>query len=289
MSDPGSQYLVFDPNPRVPSEPPPAGTCDCQFHISGDDRYKTREGAAYKSEGATYEAARKMHRTLGIERGIIVQSTVYATDHTIVIDALKDLGPSYRAIGVIDDTVSDSELQRLHDAGVRGVRFSFRARLGLVPSTDLFLRSAARIRELGWILKMNMPEDGVGSLVETIKGLKDQPVVIDHLARVRGIDDPSLPKMIDLLQQGNVWLMMSNGHRVSTWPACEECVPVGRAFIEANPERLIWGTDWPHPLHAEFMPNDADLLELFYRYTDGDHDLRKKILVDNPTALFFSD
>jgi len=288
MSEPGKEYLSFDPNPRKPKEAPPPNTCDCQFHISGDERYKTREGAAYKSEGATYAAARRMHQTLGIERGIIVQSTVYATDHTIVVDALKDLGPKYRAIGVIDDTVSDAELQRLHDAGVRGVRFSFRARLNLVPSNDLFLRSAARIKELGWVLKMNLPEDGVGSLVDTIKGLRDQPVVIDHLARVRGINDPSLPKMIDLLEQGNVWLMMSNGHRVSTWPACDECVPVGRAYIAANPDRLIWGTDWPHPLHAEFMPNDADLLELFYRYTDNDQALRQKILVDNPTRLFFS-
>ena len=128
---------------RVPTELPPAGTCDCQFHICGDDRYKTREGATCKSEGATYQAVREMHRTLGIERGIIVQSTVYANDHTIVVDAQKDLGPNYRAIGVIDDTVSDAELQRLHDTGVRSVRFSFRTRLGLVPSTDLFLRSAA--------------------------------------------------------------------------------------------------------------------------------------------------
>ena len=288
MSEHGGQYLPFDPNPRKPKEPPPPNTCDCQFHISGDSRYKTREGATYKSEGATYQAARRMHRVLGIERGIIVQSTVYATDHTIVIDALKDLGPKYRAVGVIDDTVSDAELQRLHDAGVRGVRFSFRTRLNLVPSTDLFERSAARIKELGWVLKMNMPDEGVGPMVDTIKRLKDQPVVIDHLGRVRGANDPSLPKLADLLKQGNVWVMMSNGHRVSTWPGCEEAIPVGKALIKANPDRLVWGTDWPHPLHDKFMPNDADLLELFYRYTDNDQALRRKILVDNPTALFFS-
>jgi len=284
MSTPGSQYLPFDPNPRTPKEAPPRNSCDSQFHISGEG-YKTRPGATYHSTGATYEAARKMHKALGIDRGIIVQSTVYATDHTIVLDALAALGPNYKAIGVIDDTLSDSDLARLKQGGVCGVRFSFSKRLNLVPSPELFAHSAARCKELGWVLKINLGDD-LAPLVATVKGLRDQPVVIDHMARVRGLGDRNLGAMCDLLKQGNVWLMMSNGHRVSTRPHFDEAVAVGKEYIKTNPDRLIWGSDWPHPLHEEFMPNDADLLELFYRYTDNDQALRRRILVDNPAKLF---
>jgi predicted TIM-barrel fold metal-dependent hydrolase len=284
MNAPGSPYLPFDPNTRTPKEAPPPNSCDSQFHISGEG-YKTRPGATYHSAGATYEAARKMHKALGIDRGIIVQSTVYATDHTIVLDALKALGPNYKAIGVIDDTLSDAHLADLKKAGVCGVRFSFGKRLNLIPSPELFARSAARCKELGWVLKINLPEEGLSPLVDTIKGLKDQPVVVDHMARVRGTSDPNLNKMCDLLRQGNVWLMMSNGHRVSTRPHFDEAVGVGKEYIKTNSDRLIWGSDWPHPLHDEYMPNDADLLELFYRYTD-DAATRRKILVDNAARLF---
>jgi predicted TIM-barrel fold metal-dependent hydrolase len=284
MNAPGSHYLPFDPNTRTPKEAPPRNSCDSQFHISGEG-YKTRPGATYHSTGATYEAARKMHKALGIDRGIIVQSTVYATDHTIVLDALKALGPNYKAIGVIDDTLSDADLAALKKAGVCGVRFSFGKRLNLIPSPELFARSAARCKELGWVLKINLPEEGLSPLVETIKGLKDQPVVVDHMARVRGTGDPNCNKMCDLLKQGNVWLMMSNGHRVSTRPHFDEAVALGKEYIKTNPDRLIWGSDWPHPLHEEYMPNDADLLELFYRYSD-DAAVRRKVLVDNPAKLF---
>lgn len=285
MSTSGSQYLSFDPTPRTPKEAPPPKSCDSQFHISGEG-YKTRPGATYHSTGATYEAARKMHQALGIERGIIVQSTVYATDHTIVLDALAALGPSYKAIGVIDDSLSDSDLAKLKQAGVCGVRFSFGKRLNLIPSPELFARSAARCKELGWVLKINLPEEGLGPMIPTVKGLRDQPIVIDHMARVRGTSDPNCAAMCELLRQGNVWLMMSNGHRVSTRPHFDEAVALGKEYIKTNPDRLIWGSDWPHPLHDEYMPNDADLLELFYRYTDNDAAMRKKILADNPAGVF---
>jgi predicted TIM-barrel fold metal-dependent hydrolase len=102
---------------------------------------------------------------------------------------------------------------------------------------------------------------------------------------VRGAYDPSLPKLADLLKQGNVWVMMSNGHRVSTWPGCEEAIPVGKALIKANPDRLIWGTDWPHPLHDKFMPNDADLLDLILDWAP-EGAARRRIMIDNPAELF---
>jgi predicted TIM-barrel fold metal-dependent hydrolase len=280
-----TRYLSFDPHPRKPKVPLPAGACDSQFHISGDG-YKTREGAAYHSDGATYQAGLKMHGTLGFERGVVVQSTVYALDHSLIVDALKALGPNYRGIGVMDDSMTDGDLARLDEAGICGVRFSFLKLLNLVPSDELFLRSAARCREMGWILKVNLAAEGLTpALIAMIRSLRDQPVVIDHMARIRGVEDPLLPAALDLLRQGNVWIMMSNGHRLSTRPHHDEAVAVAHRFIETSPDRLVWGSDWPHPLHAEYMPNDTDLLELFFRYAPGE-EMRRRILVDNPARLF---
>ena len=285
MSATDGKYLPFDPNPRTPAIAPPVGACDSQFHISGMG-YKKREGATYSSEGATFEAAARMHKTLGIDRGVILQSTVYATDHTIVLDALAELGPNYRAIGVIDDNLTDNDLEKLKAAGVVGIRFTFREQLNLVPSWDLFERSAARCKELGWILKINTPWAGFNpELVSAIRKLEGQTVSIDHMARLRGLADPNLKLVCDLLREGNIWMMISNGHRYSTYPHFNEAVDVARELIQANPDRLVWGTDWPHPLHEEFMPNDTDLLELAYRYSD-DPAIRQKIFVDNPVKLF---
>jgi len=286
------KYRLFDPNPKVPNPLPPRGTCDSQFHVFGPvEKYPIRPGAVYCTPEATIDAALKMHRTLGIERGVIVQSSAYATDFRILYDALKQAGPNYQACVVIDDTVSDAELQRLHDAGVRGARFNFWKVLNLVPSPEQFKRSIARIESLGWYAKLHMPADEMMEMADLFKPLKIN-VVLDHFGRPdfkQGIDQPSVRYMIDLLKQGNWWMMLSNGDRWSEqakpW---NDAVELAQAYINAAPDRMIWGSDWPHPLVTEDMPmkNDGELLELCYRYAGGDENIKQKIFVDNPARLF---
>lgn len=150
-------YLPFDPNPRRPSVLPPPKTCDSQFHVLGPlNKYPIRPGAAYQMPSATWEAALRMHRALGIERGIIVQTTTYGADHSVVLDALSAMGPNYRgcANALVFAEADDAYLAKLHDAGVRGARFSFRQELGAVLSDAAFERAIARIRELGWYAKI---------------------------------------------------------------------------------------------------------------------------------------
>ena len=284
-----AEYFPFEPNPRPPKFRPPAKSCDSQFHVFGSrEKYPVRPGTVYEAPEATFARARHMHRVLGIERGVIVQSTAYGLDHSAVLDALAEGGENYRGVAVINDTTTDAELRRLHAAGVRGARFNFYKAVNFAPSVEAFSRSIPRIQEFGWFAKLHL---GAGDLIEhdaLFKKLKVN-VVIDHLGRPDlglGLKDPNVAKVIDLLKTGIWWVMLSNGHKQSkTGFPWNDAVPIARAYIEAAPNRVIWATDWPHPLSTEKVPNDADLLELLYRYAPDEGE-RQKILVDNPAALF---
>ena len=265
-------YLPFDPNPRRPVKAPPPKTVDSQFHVLGPiDKYPERPGAAYRMPSATWEAALRVHKTLGIERGIIVQTTTYGADHSVVLDGLAAMGPNYRgcANALVFAEASDSYLSKLHDAGVRGARFSFR-------------------QELGWYVKIQPEKDGIVSSVAKYENL-DVPVLIDHMARPvpsNGKDDPNLRKMLQLLEKGNFWVMLSLGEKTSqAGPPWDDVIPIARAYIEAALDRCVWASDWPHPVSVKQPPNDADLLELMYRFAPDQAEL-EKILVHNPAKLF---
>jgi predicted TIM-barrel fold metal-dependent hydrolase len=284
-------YLPFDPNPRRPVKAPPPKTVDSQFHVLGPiETYPERPGAAYRMPTATWEAALRMHKALGIERGIIVQTTTYGADHAVVLDGLKAMGPNYRgcANALVFAEADDAYLAKLHDAGVRGARFSFRQELGAVLSDADFARAIARIKELGWYVKIQPEKDGIVSSVAKYENL-DVPVLIDHMARPlpsNGKDDPNLKTMLQLLAKGNFWVMLSLGEKTSQAGApYDDVIPIARAYIEAAPDRCVWASDWPHPVSVKQPPNDADLLELMYRYAPDQATL-EKILVHNPAKLF---
>ena len=284
------QYLPFDPNPRSPSPLPPPHSCDSQFHVFGPrERYPVRAGAAYEMPTATIETALRLHRTLGIQRGVIVQATTYGADHQVVLDALAAAGPGYRACAnaVVLLERDDAYLEKLHRAGVRGARFS-RQGLGISMSAADFERAIGRVRELGWYVKFQPEPDGIMNQVAQFEKL-DMPVVIDHMGRAdpsKGSADPTLRKVLELLGRGNFWVMLSLSEKLSRlgfpW---DDVVPLAQACIEAAPDRVIWGSDWPHPVSVKQPPNEGDLLELLYRYA-GDAATLHKILVDNPAALF---
>src|SRR6204780_4535342 len=162
-------YLPFDPNPRRPAKLPPPNSGDSQFHVLGLlEKYPIGPGAAYQMPRATWEAALRVHKAVGIERGIIVQTTTYGADHAVVLDALAAMGPNYRgcATALVFAEAKDGYLAKLHDAGVRGARFSFRQELGAVLSDAEFARAIARIRELGWYAKIQPEKDGIVSSVD---------------------------------------------------------------------------------------------------------------------------
>lgn len=283
-------YYPFDPNPRRPVTTPPALSCDSQFHVLGArDKYPPRPDAAYEMPTATWEAALKMHKALGIERGIIVQPTTYGADHSVTLDGLEALGPNYK--GCANASVlregSDAYLEKLHSAGVRGARFT-RQGLGL-GFTDLDLRrSLDRVKELGWYVKVQPEPGGIIVNAKMFEKL-EMPVIIDHMGRADpagGESEPNLCKLMELLKRGNFWVMLSLSEKLSKLgPPWDDVIPLASSLIDLAPDRIIWGSDWPHPLSIKPPPNEADLLELLYRFVSDDATL-EKILVSNPSNLF---
>ncbi|MBB3641406.1 amidohydrolase family protein [Variovorax atrisoli] len=287
-------YLPFDPHPRAPVPLPPPLACDSQFHVFGSrEQYPVRPNAAYEMPTATWQVAQRLHATLGIARGVIVQATTYGADHTVVLDALEGLnaGGPRRYMGCANAAVlterDDAYLQKLHDTGVRGARFT-RGGLGISLSAAEQARAFARVKELGWYVKVQPEPDGIAAQLATFEAL-DVPVLLDHMGRAdpsRGDGDPSLARMLELFERGNFWVMLSLSEKISkTGAPWDDVVPLARRLIEAAPDRCVWGSDWPHPVSMKQPPNEGALLELLYRFTP-DAATRQKVLVDNPARFF---
>jgi predicted TIM-barrel fold metal-dependent hydrolase len=189
----------------------------------------------------------------------------------------------------VDDSVDDTELQRLHDCGVRGARFNFAQFLGIVPSAADFRRAVRRIAPLCWHARIHSSGDELLDIAPLIAAAADVlPVVLDHMAHLefdRGLEQPAMKRALQLLSHPNVWVMLSSGDRGSAlhrnW---DDAVPFGRTFFEVAPDRSIWCTDWPHVRYRKPMVNDGDLIELMYRFLP-DIALRKAVLADNPARL----
>src|SRR5262245_45906376 len=264
-----TEYPILQRETRTPSRKAPAGSWDCQVHVFGDpQQYPPWPGRPYNAPPAFIDDMRRMHRALGIDHGMIVQPTTYGTDHRLLLDLLA-AEPRYVGSAIIDDTTTDADLRRLHDGGVRGARFNFAKFLKMAPSPASFRRSIAQITELGWVAKIHAVGDEYVEHADLFRTLR-LPTVIDHMGHFYfkdGMEQPVIPLLLELLKRDNVWIMVSNADRRSaTGHPWDDALPFARRFIEAAPERAIWGTDWPHTHFQGRMPNDADLLELLYRF-----------------------
>lgn len=285
-----ANYLPFDPNPRSPLPLPPALSCDSQFHVFGPrDRYPVQSTAAYEMPTATIETALKLHQKLGIGRGVIVQATTYGADHQVVLDGLAQAGPNYRgcANALVLLERDDAYIAKLDAAGIRGARFN-RQGLGVSMSKSDFETCIARVKELGWYAKFQPEASGIMDQLALFERL-DIPVMIDHMGRPNPDDGAasfSLQALLGLLRRGNFWAMLSLTEKVShagfPW---DDVLPIAQACIEAAPDRIVWGSDWPHPVSVKQPPNEGDLLEQLYRYA-GSPEMVQKILVDNPANFF---
>ena len=276
---------------RAPLETPPPGSCDGMIHLYGDPaRYPVRiADGHYVPPLATLADAERMHDALGISRALIVQPTCYLTDHSLLLDMLARVPAArYRGMALVDDTLSEGDLNRLHEAGIRGARFNFGKAIRLWPSPAEFHRSLERIQALGWYAKVFVWYDELLDLEEELRKLR-LPVILDHMAGLdfsKGLDQRAFRFALDLMRRDNWWIMLSNSDR---WSATEcpwdDSIAFGRAFYDAAPDRCLWGTDWPHVGYTRSMPDDAELLELLYRFLP-DQEARQRVLADNPARIF---
>jgi len=285
----------WERNTRAPVPLPPPKSCDCQFHIFGDPaKYPLRFDVTFEPPRATFADIRKVLRTMGFERGVIVHTQRYDTDHRLLIDELAGLSPqerkNFRAIGIVRDDLSDREMERLDAIGVRGARFHLGKRWGQVHAPEAVRRSMARVREIGWHARLHISGSDVPDWGDFLRSVKDVTMVIDHMGHLDfalGLDQPSMQWILDRLREENWWLKLSNGNRDSVMETgWDDAIPYGKEFIAAAPDRMIWGSDWPHTgWRKRRMMNDAETVELLYRYVDHDAELVRKILADNPARL----
>lgn len=262
---------------RQPRFAMPPGATDCHFHVyDNDPRFPAHK----------MDAALALHRRLGIGRGILVQPLPEC--RAVTLQGLALAGPNYRAITPILDVPQEKEVAALHEAGFRGVRFAFtRGRHGAPADMATMRATVERVAPLGWHTDFFF--GSAQELIDMADFLRALPVpfVIDHLGRIevaRGLEQPAFQTLLELVRRDNGWVKLSGADRVTkAGPPFHEALPFAQALIAAAPDRVIWGTDWPHP-NNPWNPDDADLVDLLPLIAP-DAAQRQKLLVDNPARL----
>ena len=286
-----------DPNTRKPSFTPPPNSCDTHFHIFGPpEQFPFAPTRQYTPPAAPLEHYLHVTAVIGISRGVVVQPSVHGLDNTVTLEAIKKSNGRFLGVARIDDKTTKDELQRLRDAGIRGVRFNLLSRPRGNIKLDVFDHAVERAAQLGWSVDLHIDPK---NLLEQEKRIRALPtaVVIDHMARVNppeGLEQPAFQLLLDLLKDQKFWvkvtgadkLCRSDVHSYFGLPFVD-VIPFARALIATAPNRIIWGTDWPHSNNFApgKTPNDGDLLELLAQFAP-DEATRRKILVDNPAALY---
>ena len=281
--------LAPDPNPIKPQYTPPAGACDAHCHVFGPGAiFAYSANRSYTPPDAPKQQLAALHKHLGFSRAVLVQASCHGLDNGALVDALTWSKGAWRGVCMIDDTVSDAELETLHAAGVRGARFNVVAHLGGAPDLKVIEAVVARIAPLGWHLQVHLDAEDILTYRDFLLGL-EMPFIIDHMGRVvakNGLDQRPFKLMLDLMREARVWTKVSGFERVSSaGKPFHDAMPYAQALVEAAPERVLWGTDYPHP-NVKEMPNDGEQVDLFAQ-TITDEAMRIRILVDNPTRLYW--
>jgi D-galactarolactone isomerase len=273
---------------RAPKLAAPAGACDCHMHIF-DPRFSPSPHWTRKPPDAPLHAYRALQRRIGTTRTVIVNPSTYGTDNGCTLDALAKIGAAARGVAVVDTDVPGAELRRMADLGVRGIRVNFVSPQSWGATTAEMLETLSRrVADLGWHVQVFMLGDQIVQLADMLRRLPT-PVVIDHLGRLpqpAGIDHAAFAVIRTLLDGGRAWMKLSGAYMDTRAgpPGYSDVSAVARAFVKAAPERMVWGSDWPHTT-AERTPDDAVLFDLLAEWAPDDA-TRHRILVDNPAALY---
>ena len=281
-----------DPNPRVPKVALPAGACDCHAHVFGPQtKYAYYEKRIYTPADTPLPQYLDLLKVLGVSRAVLVQPSPYGTDNSALLDAIRGR-ENFRGVAVMPQEFGNRELEALHEAGVRAVRFNIvdtSENKGVFP-VERVSAMAERIRVYGWHIEMLAHVNEHPDLDRLVSRLP-VPVVFGHLGYVptrEGVKNPGFQALLRLMREGKAWTKLTAPYRISgTSYHFPDVTPFAHALLEAAPHRVVWGTDWPHG-KAEWpipMPNDGDLTDLLIDWVP-DPAVRRRILVDNPTELY---
>ena len=281
----------------------PAGAVDCHTHIHGDpEQFPMFAGRVYTPEAASPEEMKALHRALGIQRVVIVTPSVYGTDNSATLFGIKARGADARGVAVIDDKTTDAQFDAMHEAGIRGIRVNLATVGANDPAVARSRVQAAidRIKARGWHLQIytNLP---VVPAIKDIAAASPLPLVFDHFGGAQaalGVEQPGFADLVELVKTGKAYVKISGAYRASTLgPDYPDAAPLAKALIAANADRIVWGTDWPHPDSVTPAGKKPTDLTPLLQIDDGrllnqlaiwapDAATRKKILLDNPVRLY---
>ncbi len=282
----------FSAGTAAPRTPVPEGACDCHVHLY-DSRFPAAPAARLRPPDAQVCDLRALQRRIGTSRAVLVTPSTYGTDNRCMLQGLAALGDEARGVAVIGGHESDAELRRLHGAGVRGVRLNLS--LGVSGTAESLLPLAQRIAPLGWHLQLLMAPDLLADRADVLRRLP-VPLVFDHFGRIPPAlagRHPAHALLLELLQAGRAWIKLSGGYIVSERHAADDPAldALAESYLRAAPERVLWGSDWPHATATaglQPLPDDAQQLDCLSRWARqaGDGLALHRVLVDNPAALY---
>jgi len=286
-------WLPFDPNPSKPTFKPPPGAVDAHCHVFGPaDQFPYAPERKYTPCDAPKAKLFALRDFLGFDRNVIVQATCHGADNRALVDALKSSGGRAKGVATVKAEVTDKELRELDAVGVKGVRFNFVKRLVDFTPREVLTSIAERIAPLGWHIVIYFEAADLEELEPFFTSLPTD-IVVDHMGRPDvklGVDHPQFIRFLDFMKNNeNVWSKVSCPERVSIQgPPYDDVVPYARTVVERFPDRVLWGTDWPHPNMKSHMPDDGKLVDYVPRIATT-AELQRKLLVDNPTRLYWGD
>ena len=284
--------LPPDRNPRKPKLTLPKGAVDTHVHVFAPG-YRLSPDRGYNPPHSTLADLKHLHQTLGIDRVVFTQPSVYGVDNAAILDGMTALNADHpdsaRAVVAIAMDIRDDELAALDARGVRGVRLNTDNKGGMPIEMAAIPELAARIAPFRWHIEFLFPGKDIIELMPTLAAVK-VPISIAHFAyqpATAGVQTPGVQALIELMQRGNTWIKISGANRVSATdlPPYDDVKPMAQALIEAAPERIMWGTDWPHPNKYLVNPNDGDLVDAFGDWVT-DEAMRRRIMVDNPAGFY---
>ena len=277
---------------RKPNVVLPRGAIDTHVHVF-DNRYTLSPGRGYNPPDSTLDDLKKLHQTLGVDRVVFTQPSVYGTDNSAILDGMAALNAETpnraRAVVAFTLDVSDDELAKLDARGVRGVRLNTDNKGGMPIPLERISELVSRIAPFNWHIEFLFPGKKILELMPVFTSLK-APMSIGHFAyqaAADGVRTKEFQALVELMRRGNTWMKISGANRVSATdlPPYDDVKPLAEALIQAAPERIMWGTDWPHPNKYVANPNDGDLLDAFGEWV-ADETMRRKIMVDTPAKFY---
>ncbi len=280
------QQVPYSSGTELPKLKAPANACDCHMHIY-DSRYPVAANATLRPPDAHVEDYQLLQKRLGTTRVVVVQPSTYGTDNRCTLDAMARFGRDARGVAVVDTSVPDTELRRMADLGVRGIRFNL-VQAG-ATTVDMMEPLSRRVADLGWHVQIHMKGEQIAGIEDLLLRLPS-PIVLDHMGRIAQPDatrQPGYQTIRKLLDQGRTWVKLSGAYMETKVgpPSYADATALARELARAAPERMIWGSDWPHPTMQQEKPDDAVLFDLLAEWVPEEA-TRTRVLVENPETLY---